>query len=456
MKLASIFTDHMVVQKGLPIRIFGTGCGKAEVTFLGNTASEIFENDSWCLTLPEAQYGGPYEMKIRLNDEEITLTDIYVGEVWIASGQSNMEMPLFRTRYGFQEAKYAHNEKIRFFDVPRRVERDVQKYGWPFFKTDGKDTPWEVCCEDTVLRASAIGYYVAKYKEELKSMYAFIKQRYDEANYDEIEYTREHGLDFTRPCPYKGYPACYKKGPNHPDCIGVLYDSMVSRITPFGVCGVLWYQGEANVGEGYAENYGVYMDCMKDSFINPNMKFYSVEITGQMACGDDIPTGEFVVEKKNKAFTREAQRKAAMMYPDNHIVTTMQLADANDIHALNKESVAHRMVLKILRYSYGFDIKCEEPTFESASFRDGKAYIKLNNADGLMSPELVLVNMYIADKSKKCKRADIEIDGDTLILSNPEVKEPVYARYAFGTYYIGGHIVNDISLPLAPFRTDNE
>lgn len=508
MRLASIFCDHMVLQKGLPIRVFGNGAGCVTVSFLGHTVTESFDTDEWCVSLPSFDYGGPYEMEVVLNGEATLIRDIYVGEVWIASGQSNMEMPLFRTEYGFTEAKHSYNEKIRLFDVPRRVERDVQKYGWPFVKTDGADTPWSVCFEESVLKFSAMGYYVAKelqeklgvavgiigcnwgsrrletfisrdfahrlpslkrmlddynklvektdkeaYRKELDEMYAFIKMRVDEIDYDEVERARERGLQYTRPIPMEGYPACYKPGPNHPDGIGVLYESMVSRIVPFGVGGFIWYQGESNGGD-YDDKYGVFMECMKERFLNPKMKFYSVEIASHMYGSFDVPDNRYVTDPTNKAFTREAQRRAAERFSDNHIVTSMQLGDILDIHPLNKAPLAHRMVLKMLKYSYGFDIKCEEPKFESAEFRDGKAYIKLSNAEGLMSPKLGAVKMFIADQSRELKRAEITIDGDTLILSNPEVKEPILARYAFDNFYLGEFIYNDAGLPLAPFRTD--
>ena len=162
MKLASIFTDGLVLQKGLEIRVFGEGRGKVKVSFLGNSAEGEFYSDDWCLTLPPCEYGGPYEMSIILNGEETVIHDIYVGEVWVASGQSNMEMPLFRTEHGFAEAEKCYNEKIRFFNVPRRVERDIPKYGWHFITEDGNDTPWQICEEKTALKFSAIGYYVAK------------------------------------------------------------------------------------------------------------------------------------------------------------------------------------------------------------------------------------------------------------------------------------------------------
>lgn len=509
MVLASIFTDGLVLQQGMPVKVFGYGKGTVSVDFLGDNVTESFDGEEWCVTLPSYEYGGPYTMTVSLNGETTIISDIYVGEVWIASGQSNMEMPLFRVEHAFSEAENCYNKKIRFFDVPRRVERDVQKYGWPFICSDGKDTPWQICDTDSALRFSAIGYYVAKelnrklgvavgiigcywgsrnietfisrdyahkspilqkiadeytsmvqntdmneYRKELDGMYEFIKQRVLEIDYDEIEKTKQLGLEYTIPCPLPGYPACYKKGPNHPDEIGVLYDSMVSRIVPYGAKGLLWYQGESNPTD-YYDKYRVFMECMKDKFQNPSMKFYAVQLAGWRYTSVDKPSNTFVTNPITRAYTREAQQKAVDTLPDNYLISTMQIDDIMDIHPKNKEDLAHRMVLKMLKYSYGFDVKCEQPVYDSAVFKEGKAYIKLKHADGLMSLDLNSVKMYIADDSKELKKAKIEICGDTLVLSSPEVTNPTIVRFAFDSFYLGTHIMNDAGLPLGPFRTDD-
>ena len=163
MKLASVFTDHAVFQKGVPIRIFGEGRGHIKVEFLSYVEEATADAESWCITLPKQDaYSGPHTMKITLDGEQITLSDIYIGEVWIAAGQSNMEMPLFRTDYGLDEAKGCDNDMVRLFTVPRRVKRDTVECGWNFEPTDGLDSPWQICTEDVALHFSAIGYYVAK------------------------------------------------------------------------------------------------------------------------------------------------------------------------------------------------------------------------------------------------------------------------------------------------------
>lgn len=162
MKLAAIFTDSMILQRDMPIRVFGTGQGCVEVTFLGETVTVSSKADNWCVTLQPHPAGGPYSMEISLNGQSITLSNILLGDVFLACGQSNMEMPLFKTVNGLEEATHCQNDRIRFFTVPRRFKADVDNYGWHFSSVYNTDMPWEPCREQTALFFTAIGYYFAK------------------------------------------------------------------------------------------------------------------------------------------------------------------------------------------------------------------------------------------------------------------------------------------------------
>ena len=115
LNLATIFTDHMVLQANKPIKIFGEGEGSAKIEFLGNTYEAYGTGGKWCVSAPAMPYGGPYEMSFESEGAKTVIRDIYIGEVWFASGQSNMEMPLFRVDGGLMEAKHAENNLIRFF-----------------------------------------------------------------------------------------------------------------------------------------------------------------------------------------------------------------------------------------------------------------------------------------------------------------------------------------------------
>lgn len=510
MKLASIFTDHMVLQANQSIKIFGEGQGVGEITFLGKTVAFSFEQDEWCVSLPAADYGGPYEMDITLDNVTYKLKDIYIGEVWLACGQSNMEQVLFKTEYGIEEAKHAYNDKIRFFTVPRRTERNTPKCGWHSDKVTGEDRPWEICTEESALHFSAIGYYVAKelqerlniaigviscnwggvpietyisrdyfsqldcLKPQLEEYNAMLRglnwdlykaayrkgirewdDYYHAIDYDVVDEVREKGVRACIGMPLEPTP-CMPDGPYVPQMPGCLYDSMIARIAPFGVKGMMWYQGESNQSLNYLDKYLLFMRCMCDTFKNPDMVFYAVELASFSYFGgeDEQTTDNRFVVSSNLAFTREQQQRATEVASNNYLITSMELGDLYDIHPVQKRELAHRMVLKMFKYTYGLNVYADHPTYRSAEFKNGKVYIHLNHSDGLYCRYLSGVKMYVADESHQLKRAKIEIKNDMLILSCNEVKTPILARYGFDYYYSGCHIYNKAGLPLAPFRTD--
>ena len=506
MKLASIFTDHMVFQAHMPIRIFGEGKGNVKVSFLGKCSEIISYSEKWCLELPSESYGGPYEMEIKLAEESFILKDVYIGEVWIAGGQSNMELPLHLTEDPFEYAKHAYNEKIRFFTVPRRHKADSYIV---------KDTPWMVCSEETVIDFSALGYFTAKKLNENLNVAVgiiscnwgsmriepFISRDYfkdspallpqlDSYNQmlgeNDMEYYenifnkyQEDITKYREKYPATDYKALVKKrgvfatasyvpsppeptpevpeGPFNRTKPGALFDSMFSRIIPYSTRGFMWYQGESNGSDDdYLEKYGIFMKCMRDSFKNPDMPFYAVELAS-FSCRWDPhaqSTDDRFVDFNNWATLREQQQAATEVYDNNYLVTTMELGDINEIHPYRKKEIAHRMALKILKYSYGFDILADQPLFESVEFKAGEARIKLKNAAGLFCKYPDAVKMYVSDESHILKPGNIRIENEEIIVSNEEVQNPTLVRYGFDNYYAGSHIYNDAGLPLAPFRTD--
>ena len=301
MKLASIFTDHMVFQANKPIRIFGEGRGKGYVE-LGNNKYEIkLSGDNWYAELPKMSYGGPYDIEVSLNAQITVLSDVHIGEVIIVGGQSNAEMPLFRMENGFDDAKHAYNDKIRLFTVARRMQKDTVSCGWHFEKTVSYDTPWQVCCEENALHFSGLGYYIAKKIEEKLDVVVGIiscnwggigiesfigreyfydndslkniineyedkascmsKEEYEKAfkqdlqkweayyksiDFDEVEKTKEIGIRATSGI--EGIQPTLSYGRYMPSAPGTLYESMLKRIAPFSISAVVWYQGEKHSG----------------------------------------------------------------------------------------------------------------------------------------------------------------------------------------------------------------
>lgn len=517
MKIASIFTDHMVLQADRPIKIFGEGKGRVTITFIGEEYQINSKEENWCATLPPRQYGGPYEMKIDLNGETILLRDIMIGEVWIAAGQSNMEFPLYKSLGGIDDAKGCDDDKIRFFTVPRRREKNTPEYGDHFGLTEAEDLPWQCCCEKTALTFSAIGYYTAKalsrklgaavgiiscnwggsmieahikrdyfyeseplrniieeydnikadaaeslkeWKTYISKLNKAIKKSFSE--FDTLELVKKIGVratidrNLSKPIEVQHIT----EGPYKWQNPGLLFDAMYARIIPFGVKGMMWYQGESNCWKDYLEKYLTFIKCMRTEFQNRDMPIYAIELASynnwdvEEECQPH--DHRFVTEKINCnwAFNRELQQKATEVDKNSYLVTSMELGDIYDIHPIYKKELAERLSKKILKHTYGYNIDADQPVLRRAIFEKSKVILELDNADGLYCRNLSRVKMFVADNSYELKRAEVEIDGTRLILRCRDVEKPILVRYGFDFYYDGLHIYNRAGLPLAPFRTD--
>lgn len=514
MKLASIFTNSMVLQQKMPIRIFGEGDGVATVTFLGETKSVTSQNHTWCISLSPREAGGPYELMVQLNEQTIVLTDILIGEVWIAAGQSNMEMPVFRTETGIEDAHNYQNSQIRFFCVPRRMKKDRANLDWHFGIMKEEDYPWQPCHEASSLTFSALGYYTAKelyqslnvpigiislnwggrkiepfisrdycdtceplkkIKEDFENIVTHINAKeYEKTLEDVIKgknayFTNEVGdaLTLVKRIGIRAARECpdYRKAPMMPTgiydtvSIGTLWDSMVSRIVPYGVKGMLWYQGESNGEEkDYLPKFQTLLECWRTEFQNPLMPIYAVELASYWDWESisylDLSAGRFVTDR-NWAFLRE-QQMAAAQWPESYLVTTQEIGDPFDIHPVNKKALAHRMALKMLCHTYQKDLEADNPTYQSVTFQDGKAFLHFDHAAGLFAFELGSVHMLIGGKDHQLYPASLTIEGETIIAQSEQVLEPSVVRYGFDYAYFGSHIYNQAGLPLSPFRTDRD
>ena len=201
---------------------------------------------------------------------------------------------------------------------------------------------------------------------------------------------------------------------------------------------------------------------MRDAFQNPDMPFYAIELAGYAhpdgGIEAQISDDRFVTEEIpcNWAYNREQQQEATRVGENNYLVTSMELGDTMNLHPIQKKELAHRTVLKVLKYTYGFEIQADQPIYRSASFEGDCVRITLDHAEGLFCPHLKHVKMFVADESHVLKRAEVRIEGEELVVRSKEVDHPVLVRYGFDFYYDGCHIYNEAGLPLSPFRTDSQ
>ena len=498
-KLAEIFSDNMVLQRNEEIRIFGVSDRPCEIEIeLGENKTIIFAcGGKWTAELPKMKEGGPYILRVSTEEQNIVAENILIGDVFIASGQSNMEFPLLFDIRGTEEAKNTFNKNIRFFTVRRAILPEKEKYVWAFEKVEEK-TYWSICEEDSALHFSAIGYYVAKalnketdipigiisankgaariesfipedtfVKKELKS---YMQQYEEEKLPDEIaEETFEAaykedliwmdngGVTMETLVKSMGVEATTVKGLRRPrkevqtfykyhrDAPGQYYRRFIEeQIAPFAVKGILWYQGESNrETDNYSSMFKIMAEEWRKALKNEKLPFYTVEIA---------PFG-YLEEKLYTSRLRSEQWKAAKITPYTYIISTQDLGDEFDIHPNHKAEIGQRMAKQILCYSYGKDVYCENPSYESFEIKDNKIFIKLNNDEGFFGEDYAR-NMEICGSDNVYEKANSKYENGRLVVWNENIKNPKNVRYCYKAYFKKGYLYNKVGLPLAPFATD--
>ncbi len=507
-KLSHVIGDHMVLQQGMNVPIWGWADAGENVTvsFAGQKETATPGADGkWEVKLkPLTASDRPAELVVA-GKNTITVKDILVGEVWVCSGQSNMEFRVAGAKNHDQEIKEAAYPNIRFFSVKKKISLQPDK-DVPAPK-DSKDyeNQWEACSPETVGHFSAVGYFfgrdlnkdlkvpiglihtswggtpaeawtpvsymekdewlapivehekqaAAKYPKELE---AFNKNREKlaaehEKKMAEWKTAAAEAKAAGKPAPKQPVAPQPPAGPgmnSHEPA--VLYNGMIAPIVPVAIRGAIWYQGESNAGKAY--QYRKLLPTMiqswRDAWAEPEMSFLIVNLANYQQPakepGDDA-----------WAELREAQTMTAAM-PHNGQALAIDLADAenpNDIHPKNKQDVGHRLALVAEAKTYGKkEVVYSGPEYEWKKIEGNKVEIKFRHADGLEAKGGKVTGFQIAGEDKKWHWADAELKGDEVMVSSAEVAKPVAVRYAWSSNPVA-NLYNKAGLPAVPFRTDD-
>lgn len=326
MILNKIFTDHMVFQANKPIRIFGEGFGEATVEFQGVVKTQYFNTDRWLIELPAMNYGGPYEMNISLNGQKILLEDIYIGEVYLLAGQSNIELSL--EGINVPESDFENCPLVRAYMQDRVVLS-------PNIKSEHG---WMVCGETDKLKFwSAIGYYMALEIAKEKNVAVGLVFCYKGASVieswlpEEIVLKQEYQIPFEE----RYLSRSTEKDSPH-NKTGALYSSTQQKIAPFSFSAVVWYQGESNTGDGDYKIYGGLLKelilCWRSDFMDLSLPFIVVEIA------------DFDARNDNGWKKIQEIQAGIGSYVENVIsVKSADICESFDIHPPTKKYLAKRI-----------------------------------------------------------------------------------------------------------------
>jgi sialate O-acetylesterase len=437
--LPSVFADNMVLQQKSDVAIWGGSLASENIKIVCSWASsdtvKVRANNwgEWKTTLKTVGAGGPYTISI-FGTSNVQLNNVMLGEVWVCSGQSNMEMSVnSKIMNGEEEAANAANPNIRIFHI--------QKTGAQYPQNTCEAT-WKVCSPETMRATSAVGYFFAReLQQKLNVPVGIIVSAWGGSPAEVwIEKSRLEAKPELFNARYKEH---FDWWPEQP---GVLYNSMIYPVTPYGIAGAIWYQGESNCG-----NYPIYSDLMKMLIENwrtdfkKDFPFYLVQIA-PYTYGDN-GTSEFL---------REQQEQITKTVPNTGMVVISDLVDdVKDIHPKNKIDVGKRLANYALAETYKQNVGAyKSPSFESMKVEKDKAIISFSNAtNGLKCTGKTPAKFLISGDDQNFVQATSKIEGSTLVLSAKTVKTPVAVRFCFDDTSMPD-VFSAEGLPLAPFRTD--
>ena len=450
-KLPQVIASNMVLQRNMPVPIWGTADAgeKVTVTFCGQSKSAAADaKGAWKVTLDKLKTNAKGATMVVKGSNTITLSNILVGEVWVGSGQSNMQWSLTRSANPKEEIATAKYPKIRLFLVPRRPSAT------PLADINAK---WAECSPKTVPNFSAALYFFGRHlHKELNVPMGLIATAGGGTRVE--PWIPQCGLDGEpdlKPQATDARKAASGvKGRRSHQSPAMLYNGMVRGLVPFAIRGAIWYQGESNMGEGM--KYFVKKRALIDGWR---------KVWGQTTGAPD-GSGKFsfyLVQLAPFARYRDGQQPyiweaqtACLTLPNvGMCVTTDITGNLNDIHPKDKQNVGKRLALWALAKDYGKDIVYSGPLYKSMAVEGKTIRLSFDSVGGgLVSRDGKPLSWFtIAGADKKFVKASAKIDGKTVVVSCDAVAKPAAVRFGWSKKAVP-NLNNKAGLPASPFRTD--
>jgi sialate O-acetylesterase len=434
----SLFSDNMVLQQGVVVPVWGRGNDGERVTvrFHGQSVSATVANGKWMVRLQPLPYVTAPEDLVIESSTTTVIRNVLVGEVWLCSGQSNMERQLgprppqpLITNWE-QERDSANYPLIREFYVPLKYSSSPV--------TDVGST-WRICSPSTVSDFSAVGYFFAKN--------LFAKMGVPVG----ILFSAFGGTpaeDWISPSALLTNPELaelvrnYGKAPGwRPEgqVMNGLYYGMIQPLIPYALKGVCWYQGESNNDRPleYKTILSTLIDNWRSDFGQGNFPFLIVQIAPHYEMTPEI---------------RESQRIVSQSVSNTALIVTTDCGDAKDIHPSFKQPVGKRLAIAALALAYGEAIEYSGPVFKALAVRRNRMKVIFAHADGLYAKGNTPKGFEVAGADQKFYPATATIRGDKVFVSSPDVSKPLAIRYGWQNVP-DVNLYNKAGLPASPFRS---
>ncbi|MDP2982458.1 MAG: sialate O-acetylesterase [Candidatus Latescibacter sp.] len=481
-KTPSIFGDSMVLQRGIPLPVWGMADPgeKVTVTLGDNSASTAAGKDGrWMIRLKKMDAGGPYEMKVAGNNS-LTFKDVLVGEVWVCSGQSNMWWQIRQVTGIEHEIASANYPNLHYFST-NLVSKEEPQFDFP-----GKKPLWTACSPETVKNFSAVAYYFGKaihqdlgvpvglihtswggsvaeawtriealkskpelrpIVDDLEGMKAAYSKAKEEYNRKSTEFAKAQGGKGSVP-PMPLPP----RAPGERDWPSGLYNAMIAPMVPYGIRGAIWYQGESNSVRAwqYRTLFPTMIKDWRKAWNEGDFPFLYVQIANWKT--STIP----VVDTWGSwPELREAQLMTLSL-PKTGMAVSIDIGDSTNIHPNDKWDVGRRLSLAALHVAYGQNIVFSGPVYRSMKKDGNRIRLRFDNTDGGLTTRAgePLQGFTIAGEDKVFHPASARFSGAEVLVSAENVPKPVAVRYGWADNPYC-NLYNTAGLPASPFRTDS-
>jgi sialate O-acetylesterase len=454
LRLPRVFTDNAVLQRDEPVRVWGWGEPGRDVTveLAGHSARAVVDaTGAWAVRLPTLPAGGPHVLNVTARPhhsanaadpkneraafnrptptETLTVANLLIGDVWLGAGQSNMEWRVVASRDGGREVAAADFPEIRLLQLPHRHAEEP---------VDDVDAQWKICSPRTISWFSGVAYFFGReLHRELDVPIGLIQSAVS-------------GTRIEPWTPAEGIRAVAELADAGRHESGTLYNGMIHPLVRFPIRGIIWYQGEGNIDDGF-----IYFSRMKalilgyrKAWSRPNLPFYYVQLA-------PLNWGPASRPKTDLPEIWEAQT-AAMAIPHTGMVVTNDIGNTGTAHPRNKQEVGRRLALWALAETYGHDdIVCRGPIFESMAIEGDTIRVRFRHcAGGLTSRDGEPLTWFtIAGADGRFVPAEATIDGDSILVRNEKVAHPKHVRFAWHQI-AEPNLAGGTGLPASAFRTD--
>lgn len=451
--LPDVITDNMVLQQKDETTFWGKAAPGKKIMITPSWSNKTYTTDidadgNWRMKIKTPVAGGPYN--ITFNDGELLqLKNVMIGEVWLCSGQSNMEMPLAgwgKIKDYEKEIANAKYPNIRILKVKKTINSQPQQD----FKSNTMG--WQECSPSTIADFSATAYFFARRVIQDKNITiglidatwggTFIESWTSAEAIAKVDVFADTVKKF------QAMPQTTRlTNPHKPT---LLFNGMINPFLPVAIKGVIWYQGESNASRAYQyrELFPLMINNWRAKFNRPQLPFLFVQLASFQAINPQPADAAW-------AELREAQTMALGL-TNTGMAVTIDIGETADVHPKNKQDVGMRLALVALKKVYKEDVIAEGPMYKSYKAAGNNITINFKPSGLVLktSDRKAPLGFAIAGSDKKFYWADAEIIGNSVVVSSNKVKNPVAVRYAWANNPIC-NLINDAGLPASPFRTDD-